>query len=309
MPGMSGPELVARILRDRTVPALLMSGYPDQDDVFSAASPFRLIAKPFTAEVLTSAVRETLDESVRGQMIEIDSAEGGARVAIDVAHKRSKRGFDPALVVGLKELEHNGTSWKGLHEGDADEESLDRIAEGFASAIDAKSPFTHDHSRRVSALAVAIGERLGVSGHALVRLRRAALLHDIGKLGVPNHILDKPDRLTPAEWAVVRRHPQFTYDILDRVPIFREFAFDASCHHEKLDGTGYFRQLSGAAISQTARILAVADIVDALRAARPYRPGLPHAQVVDMLRTDRGRTLSADCVDAAIDVLETAREH
>jgi HD-GYP domain-containing protein (c-di-GMP phosphodiesterase class II) len=245
-------------------------------------------------------------------------------VAIDIAHKRSTRGFDPELVVGLKELEHNETFWKGLHEGDArelvalveparadtaDEESLDRIAEAFASVIDAKSPFTHDHSRRVSALAVAIGERLGTSGAALVRLRRAALLHDIGKLGVPNHILDKPDRLTPAEWAVVRRHPQFTFEILDRVPIFREFAFDASCHHEKLDGTGYFRQLSGAAISQTARVLAVADIVDALRAERPYRPGLPDAQVVDLLRADRGRALSADCVDAAIDVLETAQGH
>ena len=244
-------------------------------------------------------------------------------MAIDVAHRRSKRWFGPELGVGLKELEYDPGFWKGLHEGDArklvarvkpaaavatDEEGIDRIAEAFAAVIDAKSPFTHDHSRRVSALAVAIGERLGVGGHGLVRLRRAALLHDIGKLGVPNRILDKPDRLTPAEWAVVRRHPQFTFEILDRVPIFREFAFDASCHHEKLDGTGYFRRLSGAAISQTARILVVADIADALRAERPYRPGLPQAQVVEMLRADRGRTLSGDCVDAAIGVLETAQK-
>lgn len=177
---------------------------------------------------------------------------------------------------------------------------LDAIAEAFAAVIDAKSPYTHEHSQRVSRLAVGIGKRLGIKGHALVRLRRAALLHDIGKLGVPNRILDKRGSLTAAEWKVVHRHPQFTFEILDRVPMFREFAYDASCHHERLDGSGYFRQLSGRAISQTARILAVADIVDALAAARPYRGGLLAEQIVHMLRSARGRTLCAECVDAAI---------
>ena len=185
-----------------------------------------------------------------------------------------------------------------------DHRKLDGIAEAFAAVIDAKSPYTHEHSQRVSRLAVGIGKRLGIKGHALVRLRRAALLHDIGKLGVPNRILDKRGSLTPAEWRVVHRHPQFTFEILDRVPMFREFAYDASCHHERLDGSGYFRRLSGAAISQTARILAVADIVDALAAARPYRDGLPTGQIVGMLRSERGRTLCADCVDAAVDGLD-----
>jgi HD-GYP domain-containing protein (c-di-GMP phosphodiesterase class II) len=182
---------------------------------------------------------------------------------------------------------------------DGDHHQLDAIAEAFAAVIDAKSPYTHDHSQRVSRLAVSIGKRLGVKGRALVRLRRAALLHDIGKLGVPNRILDKRGSLTPAEWKVVHRHPQFTFEILDRVPMFREFAYDASCHHERLDGSGYFRQLAGRAISQTARILAVADVVDALAAPRPYRAGLPAGQIVKMLHAERGRTLCADCVDAA----------
>jgi HD-GYP domain-containing protein (c-di-GMP phosphodiesterase class II) len=181
-----------------------------------------------------------------------------------------------------------------------DRRQLDAIAEAFAAVIDAKSPYTHDHSQRVSGLAVAIGKRLGVKGHALVRLRRAALLHDVGKLGVPNRILDKRGSLTPAEWKVVQRHPRLTFEILDRVPIFQEFAYDASCHHERLDGSGYFRQLAGRAITQTARILAVADIVDALAAARPYRAGLPIGQIVEMLHAERGRTLCADCVDAAV---------
>jgi HD-GYP domain-containing protein (c-di-GMP phosphodiesterase class II) len=177
---------------------------------------------------------------------------------------------------------------------------LDEIAEAFAAVIDAKSPYTHEHSQRVSRLAVGIGTRLGIKDHALVRLRRAALLHDIGKLGVPNRILDKRGSLTAAEWKVVHRHPQFTFEILERVPMFREFAYDASCHHERLDGSGYFRRLAGGAITQTARILAVADIVDALAAARPYREGLPAEQIVDMLHSERGRTLCAECVDAAV---------
>lgn len=181
-----------------------------------------------------------------------------------------------------------------------DQQQLDTIAEAFAAVIDAKSRYTHEHSQRVSRLAVSIGERLGVKGQALVRLRRAALLHDIGKLGVPNRILDKCGALTPAEWKVIQRHPQFTFEILDRVAMFREFAYDASCHHERLDGSGYFRQLSGRAISQNARILAVADIVDALAAARPYRAGLPTPQIVELLRAERGRTLCGDCVDAAV---------
>jgi HD-GYP domain-containing protein (c-di-GMP phosphodiesterase class II) len=183
---------------------------------------------------------------------------------------------------------------------DANDHQLDAIAEAFAAVIDAKSPYTHDHSQRVSRLAVSIGKRLGVKGHALVRLRRAALLHDIGKLGVPNRILDKRGALTPAEWKVVHRHPQFTFEILDRVPMFRDFAYDASCHHERLNGSGYFRRLAGPAISQTARILAVADVVDALAAPRPYRAGLPPGQIVEMLHAERGRTLCEDCVDAAV---------
>lgn len=219
---------------------------------------------------------------------------------------------------GLREQKLDDAFWAALHGGDvrvllarveapraaaAAGDGPDRIAEAFAAVIDAKSPYTHDHSRRVAVVAVDIGRRLGLSGHALVRLRRAALLHDIGKLGVPNCILDKPASLTDDEWQVVRRHPQFTFEILDRVPMFREFAYDASCHHERLDGSGYFRRLAGPAISQTARILSVADVVDALQAPRPYRPGLPPTQIVEMIRRERGRTLAADCVDAAVDGL------
>jgi len=132
-----------------------------------------------------------------------------------------------------------------------------------------------------------------------VRLRRAALLHDIGKLSVPNRILDKPGKLTPREWEVVKLHPYYTYQILERVPVFGELAFDASAHHERLDGRGYFRNLPAAQLSVPAKILAAADQLDALSAERPYRGKLPPEQVVAIMRGERGTGLWPEAVDAA----------
>ena len=139
---------------------------------------------------------------------------------------------------------------------------------------------------------------MGLPAAQQVRIRRAGLLHDIGKLSVPNRILDKPGALEPAEWDVVRQHPHFSYEILARVPIFSDFAYDASCHHERLDGRGYYRGVTGDALSLHARILAAADIFDALSAARPYRAALPLDQVMTIIGEGRGTQLCPDTVDA-----------
>ena len=186
---------------------------------------------------------------------------------------------------------------------EADARRLDDIAVAFAWVIDAKSPFTYHHSERVAEYAVTIGRALGVDEAGALRLKRAGLLHDIGKLSVPNRILDKPGKLTPREWEVVKLHPYYTYQILERVPVFGELAFDASAHHERLDGRGYFRNMAGPQLSQQARILAVADQLDALSAERPYRGKLPRERVVAILREERGAGLDPDAVEAAISVL------
>ena len=181
----------------------------------------------------------------------------------------------------------------------ADEQRLNDIAAAFAWVIDAKSPFTFHHSERVADFAVAIGRQLGLDEPIIVRLRRAGLLHDIGKLSVPNRILDKPGKLTPRDWEVIKLHPYYTYQILERVPVFGELAFDASAHHERLDGGGYFRNLPSGQLSPSARILCVADHLDALSADRPYRGKLPPEQVVEIMRAERGTGLWPDAVDAA----------
>src|SRR5205814_10175919 len=177
------------------------------------------------------------------------------------------------------------------------------IAVAFAWVIDAKSPFTYHHSERVADFAVAIGRQLGLDEQGVVRLRRAALLHDIGKLSVPNRILDKPGKLTPSEWEVIKLHPYYTHQILQRVPVFGELAFDASAHHERMDGRGYFRNLPADMLSPPARILACADQLDALSAERPYRGKLPPEKVLSIMREERGTGLWPEAVDVIDKVL------
>ncbi len=155
----------------------------------------------------------------------------------------------------------------------ADEDRLDDIARAFARVIDAKSPFTYLHSERVAELAVTIGRRLHFDEVELRDLRRAGLLHDIGKLGVSTLILDKPDRLTERERAEIRVHPAYTQRILERVAAFSGIVEIASAHHERLDGKGYHLGLPAERLSPMSRALAVADVYEAITADRPYRRG------------------------------------
>jgi HD-GYP domain-containing protein (c-di-GMP phosphodiesterase class II) len=252
------------------------------------------------------------------QTVEIYHAAFGLQAALGVARERSGRWFDPRLVRALQSLRADGAFWAGLSAGDArertaalepadrvltaDGERLDRIAEAFARVIDAKSPYTFRHSEGVALYADAVGRVLGVGTDALRDLRRAALLHDVGKLGVSNRILDKPGKLTEQEFAVVRRHPEHTYQILARVARFRDLADMAASHHERMDGRGYHRGIPAGGLPVAARILAVADVCDALSAERPYRAALPRERVLEIMRADAGGGVCPDCFSA----LETA---
>jgi HD-GYP domain-containing protein (c-di-GMP phosphodiesterase class II) len=134
-------------------------------------------------------------------------------------------------------------------------------------------------------------------------LHRAGLLHDIGKLGVSNRILDKPGKLTPAEWTAVRNHPQWSLQILERVSAFRDLALIAAAHHERLDGSGYFKGLGAERLDLSSRILAVADVAEALSAARPYRDALPADEVLAIMRRDAGHALDAEAFAALEELL------
>jgi putative nucleotidyltransferase with HDIG domain len=229
---------------------------------------------------------------------------------------RRKRWFDPALVDIFLDEARRGHLWERLADAEkghaldrleppdrellATPERLDRVAHAFARVIDAKSPFTFQHSERVAAVATAMSELLGFPATAVRDQMRAGLLHDIGKLAISNRILDKPGPLTEAERRAVEKHPGMTYRVLSRVSPFRAIADVAAAHHERLDGSGYHRGLSGADLSLSMRILAVADVYDALSSARPYRAAMPTEAVLAILRRERERALCPESVEAII---------
>ncbi|TMQ73773.1 MAG: HD domain-containing protein [Candidatus Eisenbacteria bacterium] len=254
------------------------------------------------------------------QTLEVFAALEGPRSALELARSRSGRWFDPTLVTAAQGLESELTHWNGLDEhalqqvvrdgepGDAallaGPGTLDRIAEGFAAVVDAKSPYTATHSGRVTAIALDIAKVMGFEPAQLAELRRAGLLHDLGKLSVPNSILDKPSALNAEEWELVRLHPYFTECIIERISGFRALARVAGSHHERLDGRGYHRRLRGDEIPPGGRVLAVADMFEALTANRPYRPALPEETALRILEAERGVGLDADCLDGLIYNLE-----
>lgn len=253
------------------------------------------------------------------QTVEAYFTENGIDAAVDMAVKRRATWFDPALVDQLAGWKRDRAWWTSLAdlEGldaevialepggipeDASDERLDAISHAFAAVIDAKTPYTYRHSANVAQYAVAIGRSLGAGDAASRDMLRAGLLHDIGKLGISNRILDKPAALTDAERTEIRKHPVWTLQILGRVSAFRGFADASSRHHERMDGRGYPWQLSGDALDRTARVLAVSDVYEALTADRPYRSSMPVPQVLDIMRRERGKGFDPQVLDAAADL-------
>ena len=248
------------------------------------------------------------------QTLEVFAGLNGPADAFRVLRERSGTWFDPGIVDAVAALEQDAALWECLQDGSArgkiiamqpeedpspaDELLIDNICTAFADVVDAKSPYTFAHSKRVTAAAIAIGAELGFAPKDMVVLRRAALLHDIGKLSVPNSILDKPGKLTAIEWETVRLHPYYTQRILEKIPGFAHIAFIASTHHEKLDGTGYYRDLRATQLPMETRALVVADIFDALSSARAYRDALPLEKVFEIMSHDVPHALDINCFEA-----------
>ena len=179
-----------------------------------------------------------------------------------------------------------------------DEDYLDAIADAFGAVIDAKSPYTGGHSNRVGSYATALGQTLGFSGSALRNLRRAAVLHDVGKLGVSSRILEKPDKLDDEEWVEMRGHASHTIAILSRIGPLRDMAGIAGAHHERLDGKGYPLGLEASRIAPEARIISVADFYDALTADRPYRGAMPVEKALAIMEGEVGKAIDGTCFEA-----------
>ncbi len=260
------------------------SGFPDRKEEHEIPLFSRIIL-----------VAQTLDAFV---------TQRGLATALRMMRERSGQWFDPRIVRIVRSWREDSDWWEMLMSADVtqaalaaepqqhtryvDERGLDEVCKAFAEIIDSKSPFTFQHSTNVAKYARATAYELSFEKKDMRQINRAALLHDVGKLGVSSSILDKEGPLTPDERTEMQRHPVHTWEILRRVEAFSSFARTAALHHEKLDGSGYPWGVPGEELDIHARILCVADMYEALTAHRPYREGLSREVALEIIRSGSG---------------------
>lgn len=260
MHGMDGFETLRRIRDDpgtRSIPAIFLTADEDSDTETRGldAGAMDFIKKPFVPGVLLTRVRHIIDltrlqNDLSSQVLE------KTREVIEQQERLARLSVQAVL--------------------------------SLAGAVDAKDAYTNGHSRRVAEYAREIARRAGQSEERAQRIYMIGLLHDIGKIGIPDDIIRKPEPLTDEEYAVIRTHPEKGAQILQNISEFPELSVGARWHHERYDGKGYPDGLSGTDIPEEARIVAVADAYDAMTSRRSYRDVLPQSAVAEEIRKGRG---------------------
>jgi len=263
--------------------------------------------------------------ALMAQVIDVFHLSGGPAIARHEVDRRAGGWFDPELARCFETLAARPQFWQGLESRHIDrivfdleparlsrpldDDYLDDIAAAFGQIVDAKSPYTSGHSARVALYTDMIAETLGLTAERRRWLKRGALLHDLGKLGVSNSILDKPGKLDEQEWIAMRRHASLTGEILSRIDVFAELAQVAAAHHERLDGKGYPHGLAAAQICLETRIITTADIFDAITADRPYRAAVPVDRTLQIMAGDLDRAIDARCLEALQAAVHAAKLH
>ncbi len=195
--------------------------------------------------------------------------------------------------------------FEDLHQAKAAIElAYDLTIEGWAKAVELRDQETAGHTRRVTEITLKLGRELGLSEEALEHLRRGAILHDVGKIAIPDGILLKPGPLNEQEWAIMKQHPVYAYEWLKEVPFLKKAIAIPWAHHERWDGSGYPRGLAGEAIPLAARIFAVADVFDALTSDRPYRKAWSREEALRYLREESGKQFDPRVVEAFFRLVE-----
>ena len=192
----------------------------------------------------------------------------------------------------------NATLFKDLQRSNSELMlAYEATLEGWSAALDLRDRETEGHTQRVTRMTMDLAEAMGMRAADLINIRRGALLHDIGKMGVPDYILNKPDKLTDEEWQHMRMHAVYAFNLLSNITYLRDALDIPYCHHEKWNGTGYPRGLKGEEIPLAARIFAVADVYDALTSNRPYRKGWPPKRALEYIQEQSGSYFDPKVVD------------
>jgi putative nucleotidyltransferase with HDIG domain len=183
-------------------------------------------------------------------------------------------------------------------------QAYDATIEGWSHALDLRDKETEGHSRRVTEMTIELARKFGLTNEQLIYIRWGALLHDIGKMGIPDNILLKPDKLTDEEWERMKQHPVFAFEMLSSITYLKSSVDIPYCHHEKWDGTGYPRGLKGDVIPLAARLFAVVDVWDALRSDRPYRKAWTTERTLDHIQSLSGTHLDPQVVEYFLEMIE-----
>nr|WP_159627568.1 HD-GYP domain-containing protein [Massilia puerhi] len=311
-PAIAQDLIATRCQRGADIARLLRFPEGVAQGIYSLDEHFNGKGKP--AQLAGEAIPVIARIALLAQVIDVFHTAEGRAAALREASARAGAWFDPRLVAAFEAVARDDAFWHTLaspgidravlalepagHEVALDEDYLDDIAAAFGQVVDAKSPYTSGHSGRVALYTDMIGEALGLSPQRRRWLKRGALLHDVGKLGVSNSVLDKAGSLDRSEWDAVRQHAEYTETILGRITAFAELAAIAGAHHERLDGGGYPRGLAAEEIRLETRIITTADIFDAITAERPYRGAIPIPQALEMMEKTVGTALDPDCFDA-----------
>jgi putative two-component system response regulator len=264
MPGMTGFEVCQRIRNDPQVaeiPIIILTALDDRESLLNSlkAGADDFISKPFDRYEL------------RARLIGI--------TRLNRYHK---------LVQERTKLQEAHSQLLGAYEA---------TIEGWSRAMDLRDRETEGHSQRVTELTLRLAMARGIDTQELIHIRRGALLHDMGKLGIPDSILHKPGTFTAEEWVIMRRHPQLAYDMLHPVEYLHPALDIPYCHHEKWDGSGYPRGLKGDEIPLAARLFAVIDVWDALTSDRPYRRAWTNENALAYIREQSGKHFDPEIVD------------
>jgi putative two-component system response regulator len=264
MPGMDGFEVCRRLRSDPVlaeVPILIVTALDDRESRLKGlnAGADDFITKPIDPDELEARVRTILRLNRYRRLLEKQSE-------LEEANRALREAYDTTL-------------------------------EGWGRVLDLRDGETEGHSKRVAQMTVRLALEMGIEGEELLHVRRGALLHDIGKIAIPDRILLKPGKLTSEEWEPMRQHPVYAYETLFSISYLRPALDIPYCHHERWDGSGYPRALKEDQIPLAARIFAVVDVWDALTSDRPYRNAWPEEKVADYLHEQAGRKFDPHVVE------------
>ncbi len=291
MPGESGLELVREMaLRFDDTAVVMVSGVDDPAiaDAALKAGAYGYILKPFNVGDILIQVSNAL----RRRQLELERKRHFQELEGLVNERTSElRQREKKLTEALERLRR----------------ALEGVIQALAMAVETRDPYTAGHQQRVARLALAMGMDMGLPSKSLEAIYMAGVVHDVGKISVPAEILSKPTRLTDLEFALIKTHPQVGYEILKNIEFPWPIARMVLQHHEKLDGSGYPQGVRGDEILLEARILTVADVVEAMASHRPYRPALGVSAALEEISGNQGTLYDADAAKACLRLFEEGR--